>query len=474
MSDIHIREVWAETLKLVGQGASRPTRAWLNQTEPVRLEEGRLVVAVPNRFVKEWINKRLVPDLHQALYDTLARPVEVQFVVAEQSDSEHSFEDAVPFPSAEVQTAAAMAPAPPALEEPDYFERRPPASSSPGGQRLNPRYTFDTFVIGSGNRMAHAASLAVAEAPARAYNPLFIYGGVGLGKTHLMQAIAHHVLQRTPRARVVYISSEAFTNEIIDGIRDGNTMRFRNRFRNVDVLLVDDVQFIAGKERTQEEFFHTFNALHEANRQIVLSSDRTPKEIPTLEERLRSRFEWGLISDIQPPDLETRIAILRKKAQLENLDIPDGVLRFVAERIATNIRELEGALIRLMAYSTIQNKRLDVELAAEILKGTLPPVQHAPLSLARIMELVADHFDMSTKDLKVRKRTRALVVPRQIAMYLCRQLTDASLPQIGEEFGGRDHTTVLHACDKISREIDENRELAQTITVLKQRIKRDG
>ena len=336
---------------------------------------------------------------------------------------------------------------------------------------LNPKYTFDTFVIGSGNRFAHAASLAVAEAPAKAYNPLFIYGGVGLGKTHLMHAIGHYVLEHNPSVKVVYLSSEKFTNEFINSIRDNRPDDFRNKYRNVDVLLIDDIQFLAGKESTQEEFFHTFNALHEENKQIVISSDRPPKEIPTLEDRLRSRFEWGLITDITPPDLETRIAILRKKAKAEGLDIPNEVMLYIANQIDTNIRELEGALIRVVAYSSLENKDITADLAAEALKSIIPSTKPKVITVHDIQKVVGEHYGVKLEDFAAKKRTKSIAFPRQIAMYLSRELTDLSLPKIGEEFGGRDHTTVIHAHDKISKMIQTDTQFQREIQELQEKLK---
>lgn len=324
---------------------------------------------------------------------------------------------------------------------------------------LNPKYTFDTFVIGNSNSFAHAACVAVAESPAKSYNPLFLYGGVGLGKTHLMQAIGHHILEADSTQKVVYVSSEKFTNELVNSIKDDKNEEFRNKYRNVDVLLIDDVQFIAGKERTQEEFFHTFNTLHEANKQIIISSDRPPKDIPTLEERLRSRFEMGLITDIQPPDFETRIAILRKKAQMDNTEVPDEVTDYIAKNVKSNIRELEGALTRVMAYSSLTKKKVSLEVATEALKDIIVSYNTSEINVVRIKEKVAEVFDIKMEDFNSKKRTRAIAYPRQIAMYLSRDLTDLSLPKIGEEFGGRDHTTVIHACDKISKDLKENIDL---------------
>ena len=335
---------------------------------------------------------------------------------------------------------------------------------------LNPKYTFDTFVIGNGNRLAHAASVAVAEAPAKAYNPLFLYGGVGLGKTHLMHAIGHYILSQNPASKVLYVSSEKFTNELINAIKDDRNEEFRSKYRNIDVLLIDDIQFIGGKERTQEEFFHTFNALYEANKQIIISSDRPPKEIPTLEDRLRSRFEWGLTADIQSPDLETRIAILQKKAQLENLFIPNDVLVFIADKVISNIRELEGALNRVIAYSSLTETEISVDLCAEALKELLSANSTKIIDPAHIIDTVSRYFDLRPEEFKSQKRNRSISFPRQIAMFLCRDLIGMSLPKIGEEFGGRDHTTVIHAVEKIEVDMQSNMETKRTIEELKRNI----
>jgi len=318
---------------------------------------------------------------------------------------------------------------------------------------LNPRYVFNEFVVGNSNRFAHAASLAVAESPAKSYNPLFIYGGVGLGKTHLMHAIGHYILSQNKNSKVYYVSSEKFTNELINSIKDDKNEEFRNKYRTVDVLLVDDIQFIAGKERTQEEFFHTFNALYEANKQIIVSSDRPPKEIPTLEDRLRSRFEWGLITDIQPPDYETRIAILKKKSERDRIEIPGEVFEVIASKIKSNIRELEGALNRVVAYSTLTKREVDISLVNEALKDIFSTTRARKIDVDFIKSTVAEYFNMKIEDFESKKRTRQIAYPRQIAMYITRELTDLSLPKIGEEFGGRDHTTVIHACEKISTEM---------------------
>lgn len=335
---------------------------------------------------------------------------------------------------------------------------------------LNPKYTFETFVKGSGNQLAHAASLAVAEAPASAYNPLFIYGGVGLGKTHLMHAVGHYITQQNQNAQVLYTSSEKFTNELINAIKDDRNEEFRSKFRNIDVLLIDDIQFIGGKERTQQEFFHTFNALYEANKQIVISSDKPPKEIPTLEERLRSRFEWGLIADIQAPDIETRIAILRKKSQMERYNIPNDVLTYIADNIDSNIRELEGALNRIIAYSSLTGSQITLELAQECLKQIISGIAVANINPGSIMKVVSRYYDVTPDQLTSQKRSRDIVFPRQVAMYLSRELTGLSLPRIGQAFGGRDHTTVMHACEKITEEMDRNGDLRRAISELKRNI----
>ncbi len=335
---------------------------------------------------------------------------------------------------------------------------------------LNNKYTFETFVVGNSNRFAHAASLAVADSPSKAYNPLFIYGGVGLGKTHLMHAIGHLINENNSNLRVVYVTSEKFINELISAIKDDKNIEFRNKYRNVDVLLIDDVQFIAGKERTQEEFFHTFNTLHESNKQIILSSDRPPKEIKTLEERLCSRFEWGLIADIQPPDYETRIAILRKKADVDKLNIPNEILIYIATKIKSNIRELEGALLRVVAYTNLTNSVVTLDLAKEALKDLINSKNPRSITIEYIQETIANYFDLDMETLKSQRRTKNIAFPRQIAMYLCRKLTDLSLPKIGENFGGRDHTTVIHAYEKILNKVESDKEFNSIIEELSNKI----
>ena len=338
---------------------------------------------------------------------------------------------------------------------------------------LKPRYTFDTFVVGANNALAHAASLAVAESPGEIYNPLFIYGGVGLGKTHLMHSIAHFILKNNPKAKILYVTSEKFTNELIDAIRNKNnisTTEFREKYRNNDVLLIDDIQFIIGKESTQEEFFHTFNALHEAKKQIIISSDKPPKEIETLEERLRSRFEWGLTVDIQSPDYETRMAILRKKEELEGYNIDNEVIKYIATHIKSNIRELEGALTKIVALSKLNKKEITLELAEEALKDLISPNAVREITPELIINVVADHYKIQPSDITSSKRNKEVVYPRQIVMYLCRHMTNTSLQAIGKELGGKDHTTIIHGADKITAELVDNEALANTIEILKKKI----
>lgn len=435
--------IWNEVLDLIKVELTEVSfNTWLKTIKPITITDERVILAAPNEFTKGILEARYLNLIKNAITQITNEEYAIKFII----------------PGEEVNINIGQS----IQEDTNESNQR---------SQLNPKYTFDTFVIGNSNRFAHAASLAVAEAPAQAYNPLFIYGGVGLGKTHLMHAIGHFILNQSPESKVVYVSSEKFTNELINSIRDDRNNEFRNKYRNVDVLLVDDIQFIAGKESTQEEFFHTFNALHDANKQIIISSDRPPKEIPTLEDRLRSRFEWGLISDIQAPDLETRIAILKKKAKMENIDVPDDVMLYIATKIQSNIRELEGALIRIVAYSSLTNKEVTVELAEEALKDIISNSKPRKITVELIKNSVAKEFDIKMDDFNSKKRTRAIAYPRQIAMYLTRELTDLSLPKIGDEFGGRDHTTVIHAYDKISADIIENDDLKKRIDGLIKNIK---
>lgn len=444
--------LWAKVLELVERDVPRPSfETWLKPARPVSLQQDALVVVVANELARGRLQNHYAGAIRQALHDLTGRDLDVRVVTPGPA-----IEDLLD--ESENEVAAAAIANTFSLAEPVF-------------KPLNLKYTFDTFVVGNSNRFAHAASLAVAETPARAYNPLFVYGGVGLGKTHLMHAIGHFVSAQNPSARVAYVSSETFTNEFINCLRDNKTVEFQNRYRSVDVLLIDDIQFIAGKERTQEEFYHTFNAIYEANKQIVISSDRPPNEIPTLEERLRSRFEWGLICDIQPPDLETRIAILRKRAQLESLTVSDDIIAYIASHIETNIRQLEGALTRVIAYATVSDLPLNLATAAEALRDILPQAKPKQITIELIQEVVSSYYSLHVADFKARKRTRALAFPRQVAMFLAREMTDASLPKIGEEFGGRDHTTVIHACDKIASDMAADDSLAASVKELIERIR---
>ncbi|MEF9991479.1 MAG: chromosomal replication initiator protein DnaA [Romboutsia sp.] len=431
-----IVSLWEKTLQLIKGELSPPSfNAFFKQIKPLQMQSNTLILLVPNDFTKGILEDRYLNLIESSVNQLSLKKHNVKFVLSESEvqglDNRYN------------------------NEEDNKFKKNYP--------NLNPKYTFDTFVIGNSNRFAHAACVAVAESPARAYNPLFLYGGVGLGKTHLMHAIGHHIMQQKKDPKVVYVSSEKFTNELINSIKDDRNEEFRNKYRNVDVLLIDDIQFIAGKERTQEEFFHTFNSLHEANKQIIISSDRPPKEIPTLEDRLRSRFEMGLITDIQAPDFETRMAILRKKAQMEDIDVPNEVTVYIAKNIKSNIRELEGALTRVVAYSSLTNRTISFELASEALKDIITTSKHEEINVNRIKEKVSSVFSLKMEDFNSKKRTRSISYPRQVAMYLSRELTDLSLPKIGEEFGGRDHTTVIHAHDKIAKDIENNEDFKEKI-----------
>jgi chromosomal replication initiator protein len=423
---------------------------WFGNAQAIEHDGERLVVGVPNEFTKSWIEGHfgslldaaaaendLVVELRVAISDALARAREEE-------------------PQDDDVVAAGTRSAPPV----------------PVVTGINPKYTFDVFVIGASNRFAHAAALAVAEAPAQSYNPLFIHGSTGLGKTHLLQAIGHYVLQQHPRLNVRYVTTETVLNEFVDSMRDGRMVHFKQRYRTYDILLVDDIQFIEGKERLQEEFFHTFNSLYEAGKQIVISSDRPPQELATLESRLRSRFQWGLITDVQPPDLETRIAILRKKVMTEEMRIGDPqVLTFVADRVTTNIRELEGALTRVVAYASLTGRPISPEVAEEVLRDLFPQGVTRPITIEQIQSAVCEIFHVSLADLRGDKRPQSIAYPRHIAMYLSRELTDASLPKIGTKFGGRDHSTVLHGVNKIARLLKEDREAFNVVQELTTRIK---
>jgi chromosomal replication initiator protein len=441
------KELWEKTLNIMkGELTEVSFNTWIKSAIPVFLNNDVLRLGVPNNFTKEILETRYKDLLINALKIISSKKYTIEFTIVSEESADLEEKKAKKEPRNSVVVSDEMS------------------------ATLNPKYTFDSFVIGNSNRFAHAASLAVAESPAKAYNPLFIYGGVGLGKTHLMHAIGHYILQHNSKSKVVYVSSEKFTNELINSIKDDKNVEFRNKYRNVDVLLIDDIQFIAGKERTQEEFFHTFNALHDANKQIILSSDRPPKEIPTLEDRLRSRFEWGLIADIQPPDFETRIAILKKKADVEGLNVSNDVMVYIATKIKSNIRELEGALIRIVAYSSLTNKEISTDLAVEALKDIISNKASKQVTIDLIIDVVANYYNLRIEDFKSQRRTRNVSYPRQIAMYLCRKLTDTSLPKIGEEFGGRDHTTVIHAYEKINKGLTADEALQEAINEITKKI----
>ena len=434
---------------------------WFGQAHPRSYNGEQLVVEVPNDFTRDWIEGHFLDLVTRAAGETATTGAVVNFTVGERIQPRPQAPQAEPEPPSQPSAPSAQRSEAPNRETAEV--------------ELNPKYTFDLFVIGSSNRFAHAAALAVAEAPAQAYNPLFIYGGTGLGKTHLLQGIGHYVRQHSRRLTTRYVTSETFMNEFIDAVRDRGARieGFKRRYRNYDVLLVDDIQFIEGKERIQEEFFHTFNSLYEGGAQIVLSSDRPPREIATLEERLRSRFEWGLLTDIQAPDLETRIAILRKRVQTEGISIDDPeVLTFIAGRVSANIRELEGALTRVVAFSSLTDRPLTVELAEDVLRDVYPQGEAAPeVTIPRIQEAVSQRFGVTLDELVSPRRSQSVAYPRQVAMYLSRELTDASLPMIGKQFGGRDHTTVIHAKDKITRLIREDRSVYNLVQELTARIK---
>jgi chromosomal replication initiator protein len=450
-------------------------RAWLRPSVPMTLHENTAIIAVPNDFTRNQLEGRLRNHIEDALTERFGREIRMLVTVnpALEAELQPQIDESTDGSVALSTNIAAVydPPAPVAVETHEPLgsgsERRPSALET----RLNPKYTFETFVIGSSNRFPHAAAVAVAEAPGKAYNPLLVYGESGLGKTHLLHAIGHYVRSLYSNAKVRYVSSEEFTNEFINAIRDDRQDRFKRRYRDVDVLLIDDIQFLEGKTQTQEEFFHTFNTLHNANKQIVLTSDRAPKRLEALEDRLRNRFEWGLITDVQPPDLETRIAILRKKAAMDRLTAPPDVLEFIASKIQTNIRELEGALIRVTAFANLNRQEVDMTLAEIVLKDLIPEGGEPEITHALIIAQTAAYFGVSLEDLTGPSRGRHLVMARQIGMYLCRELTSMSLPQIGREFGGRDHTTVMYADRKIRQLLAERRAVFNQVSELTNRVK---
>ena len=457
------KQVWRAALGELQVSLSPANyETWLRDTSLMDVDDQRFRIAVPNGFAKDWLENRYRSLISQTLARIVGYSVQVEFVV----------NPTVAAPAAE--TAALERPAHEPSNGSQHVRVEATRVGGEGGAtNINERYTFANFIVGSANRLAHAASLSVAERPGHAYNPLFLYGGVGLGKTHLMHAIGNQVIARFPRKRVMYATSEKFTNEFITSIQQGRIDEFRSRFRRIDLLLIDDIQFIADKERTQEEFFHTFNAIHEDGKQIVLSSDRPPKAILTLEERLRSRFEWGLIADLTAPDLETRIAILRAKAEEGGVPIGSDVIEFIARKVVSNIRELEGALNRIVAFASMGATPISIDLAQAVLSNVLYNPKKRQVTPERIAKAVSDYYSVPMDVLQGQKRDKAIVMPRQIAMFLMREETDVSLLRIGAELGGRDHSTVLHACDKINREIAANDDLRREIAAVRELIYAD-
>ncbi len=437
-----INEFWNEALKIIEEESSAVSfETWFRPIVPYGIQDNCFYLQVENPLAKDMLEKRYFDLLRNTIKQVMKRDLEIIILLGNERP----------------------------LKMMQQNDTQKQTTEIP--RNLNPKYVFSSFVVGNSNRMAHAASLAVAEAPAKNYNPLFLYGNSGLGKTHLMHSIAHYILDHNNAAKVLYVTSETFTNELILSIQNNKNEAFRNKYRNIDVLLIDDIQFISKKEGTQEEFFHTFNALYESTKQIIISSDRPPKEIETLEDRLRSRFEMGLIADIQPPDYETRIAILRKKAERDNLQVPDDVMAYIAKNIASNIRELEGALTRIVAFATLTNQNISITLAENSLKDIFSENASAPLTPDLIQEIVADHFNIRIEDIQGSKKPKNIAFPRQVSMYLCRKLLDISLPKIGESFGGRDHTTVIHAISKIEKQLEIDTALQSTILQLEKEIK---
>ena len=444
---MEVPNIWDRALGFIESRMGKEVvENWFHPTSLGEINGNTATIIVPNKFFGEWLERNYKDLIGQAIFSAQGMDgdgqVRIEFMVGEQEKINPTMDISV--------------------------TDSPPVQGRPRRQLPNPKYTFDNFVVGASNQFAHAASLAVAEAPAKAYNPFFIYGGVGLGKTHLLNSIGNFVMEKMD-LRIAYVTTEQFTNEVINSIRYDKMTELRRRYRNIDMLLIDDIQFLAGKERTQEEFFHTFNTLYEARKQIVLSSDRFPKEMPSMEERLRSRFEWGLIADLQPPDVETRIAILRKKSEDEGIVIGDEVVQLLAENLKSNIRELEGALIRLGAYATLTGKIITTEMAKTILRDLLGSKRKF-ITLEDVQEVVANRFNVKIAELKSKRRTKTLVHPRQIAMFLSRELTDSSFPEIGREFGGKDHTTIIHACRQIEKAMDDDASLRTTIESLKDEI----
>ena len=449
--DTALEQLWSQVLERLQLQLSRPTfETWIKTASAQQLENNCLEICTPNPFARNWLQKYYIKTIADVVQDIVGHPVEIHITVAQGNDSSNVIEEGLSW-SLPLET--------------NITETTP--SNRPRPSELNPKYVFSRFVVGSNNRMAHAASLAVAESPGREFNPLFLCGGVGLGKTHLMQAIGHYRLEISPDSKIFYVSTEQFTNDLIAAIRKDSMQNFREHYRAADVLLVDDIQFIEGKEYTQEEFFYTFNTLHEAGKQVVIASDRPPNQIPRLQERLCSRFSMGLIADVQRPDLETRMAILQKKAEYENMRLPRAVIEYIATNYTSNIRELEGALIRAVAYISISGLSMTVENITPILN---PPVEKVQTSPEAVMMTVAEVLKISIEDLKGNSRRREISWARQIGMYLMRHHTDLSLPRIGEEFGGKDHTTVMYSCEKISQLRDKDGDVAKILCQLSDRI----
>ncbi|MFW5890796.1 MAG: chromosomal replication initiator protein DnaA [bacterium] len=441
-NDNNLENIWVEVLDIIKEDLNNVSyTTWFKPIKPLKLDGNKVYLQAPEEFLRNMITRRYNNLLQNSFNHILEKEVEVKILIPGEDIEEDKNN---------IQ---------PKKYQPDKKEKKYNHSIK---SFLNPKYKFDTFIIGNSNRFAHAASLAVAESPSSAYNPLFLYGGVGLGKTHLMHAIGHYITSNNANAKILYVTSEKFTNDLINSIKDDKNDEFRNKYRKIDVLLVDDIQFIAGKERTQEEFFHTFNTLHSDNKQIIISSDRPPKEIPTLEDRLRSRFEWGLTADVQAPDLETRIAILRKKAEQENYDVQNEVIEYIANNIQSNIRKLEGALIRLYAYSSLTNKSVDLSLAEEALKHLISD-DKKEITIEDIKKVIATYFNLTLDEINSKKKPQRISFPRQIGMYLSRKHTEHSLPKIGEGFGGRDHSTVLHAYNKIEEMLESDLDLQKKV-----------
>ena len=448
MQEVNAENIWQAAQEEWRYQIAKPSyEAWLRNTRLISLEGRKFHIGVPTKLAKDWLEDRYQALIKETLSAIMSGDVELTFEVTEQRHPEALVEEVVDDA--------------PVMDEPDY---------DPQSSQLNPKFTFDSFIPGHNSRFAHAAARAVADAPGEAYNPLFMYGGVGLGKTHLMHAIGHAVMKQGSRrrAKVAYVTSERFMNEMIESIRRNSMNDFRKRYRNCDVLLIDDIQFLAGKDRTQEEFFHTFNALHELNRHIVISSDRPPREIPTLEDRLRSRFEGGLIADIQPPDFETRVAILKSKVGQNNRLVPEDVITFIAHKIQRNIRELEGALIRVLAYASVTHQPMTTEIAARVLEDILPSADSRLLTVDGIKKVVANFYGISVEEMCGKRRDRHIVFPRQVAMFIIREETASSLPAIGQAFGGRDHTTVLHSYEKIVQDCQDDSRVSQEVAKLRE------